>query len=280
MLRQQQVVRGNTHHGRDAAVGDELQHPPGIERSLENHRGPHPPGQQRLHVPAAHVVLGHDSEHRIGTGDLGGPGQRQVGPEAVGVGENRALGAVQCARREHDEQGIVILDGTADAARPASLHGCNHLALDAAHAEAPRRRAGHEQFERGGGQRVELVLDQEQGRVGLFELLGQLPRGEPPRQGNEHESGLRAREEQHHVIRAVTGERGDAVADPVARIDERVGQAGGTILELPVGEHNTSIVDRDALGCGEGTIHRPAAQGVQTVRCHEAPIPETGFRFD
>src|SRR5439155_16544338 len=61
-------------------------------------------------------------------------------------------------------------------------------------------------------QRAVLVLDEQQGRVGVVELVGDLRRREPPREREQDRARLRAREEDGDVLRGVAGERRDARA--------------------------------------------------------------------
>ena len=90
------------------ALGDQLQHPARLETPFQDHRGAGPPRQQRLDVPPAHMELGQHRQHHIGAGHLHGPGEREVGPEAVGMGQDGGLAGPLGAGGEDHQEGVVV----------------------------------------------------------------------------------------------------------------------------------------------------------------------------
>ena len=88
--------------------GDQLQHPAGFEAAFQHHGGAGPPGQQRLDVPAADVELRQHGQHDVGAAQIHRPGQRKVGPEAVGMGQHGGLAGPLGAGREDHQEGVVV----------------------------------------------------------------------------------------------------------------------------------------------------------------------------
>ena len=108
MFGEHQVLGGDTHQHRDPAFRDQLQDPAGFEAAFQHHGGARPPGQQRLDVPAADVELRQHRQHDVGAAQIEGPGQREVGPEAVGVGQHGGLAGPLGAGREDHQEGVVV----------------------------------------------------------------------------------------------------------------------------------------------------------------------------
>src|SRR5512132_643100 len=97
------------------------------------------------------------------------------------------------------------------------------------------------------GEPLVLRLDEEDRGLGVFELEAELRRREPPIQWQQDETGLRAREEDNHVLRRVTGERGNAVTVAKPAREELSSERIGAAVQLPVRDLAAEVVDRDAL---------------------------------
>ena len=94
-----------------------------------------------------------------------------------------------------------------------------------------------------------VVLDEEDRRLGIVQLVGDLRRGEPPRDRVEDRTGLRAREHERNVLARVAGERRDAVP-----VRQATSQLVGPRVELRVGPGAAGLVDRDPLRGDPGAV--------------------------
>ena len=108
MLGEHQVLGGDAHQHRDPPFRDQLQDPAGFEAAFQHHCGARPPGQQRLDVPAADVELRQHRQHDVGAAQIEGSGEREIGPEAVGVGQHGGLAGPLGAGREDHQEGVVV----------------------------------------------------------------------------------------------------------------------------------------------------------------------------
>ena len=200
LLGHEEVVRRDAHHRRDPLALDQLERSGRVEAALEHDLGALPPGEDRLNVPAAAVELRQHLQDDVVRTDPGREVEGEVRPEAVRVREQRALRLPGRARGVDEEQRVVVRRTGARCAPRARL----------------QRQGGRHarERERGLAELAVLVLDEEDGRLGVVELVGDLGRGEPPRDRVEDRPGLRAREHERNVLARVAGERRDAV--PVA----------------------------------------------------------------
>ena len=119
ILRHEEVVRGHAHHRRHALLRDQRERRGGVEVRLEHDARSLPPGEQRLHVPAAAVELRQHGEHDVVVRDPGHPVEGEVRPEAVRVREQRALRPARRPRRVDEQQPVVV--------RRAPAEPCNSL---------------------------------------------------------------------------------------------------------------------------------------------------------
>ncbi len=115
ILRHEEVRRRNAHHRRHVLLGDQLQRSRRLERRLEHDGRTLPPGQQRLHVPAADVELRQHLQHGVLTRNADDAVEGEVRPEAVRVREQGALRLAGRARGV-DEQQPVVVGGRQEAA--------------------------------------------------------------------------------------------------------------------------------------------------------------------
>ena len=104
---------------------------------------------------------------------------------------------------------------------------------------------GGSRVERGGGFGV-LVGAEEDGRLGVGQLIGELGPGEARVQRHQDQSRLRAGEEDDDVLGARAGQRRDAVAGDEAGRQEACREPVGALVELAVGRLLVAEVDRDA----------------------------------
>ncbi len=91
-----------------------------------------------------------------------------------------------------------------------------------------------------------LVGAQEDGRLGVRQLVRELGRGEARVQRHQDQSRLRAGEEDDDVLGARAGQRRHAVAGDEAGLEETCREPVGALVELPVGRPLVAEVDRDA----------------------------------
>jgi len=91
ILGHEEVGRWNAHDRRHPLLRDQPQRPRGIEGRLEHDGRALPPGEERLHVPAADVELRQHLQDCVLARDTHDPVEREVRPEAVRVREQRPL---------------------------------------------------------------------------------------------------------------------------------------------------------------------------------------------
>ena len=132
------------------------------ERRLEDHPGALPPGEQRLHVPAAAVELGQHREDDVVARDARREVERQVRPEAVRVREQRALRPPGRAGRVDEQEAVLVRRLPRDGAGGGEI-----LETGAAVVQGVRRLGV-------------LLVVQKHGRRRICELVGELRLGEPP----------------------------------------------------------------------------------------------------
>ena len=120
---------------------DQLQGTRGLERALEHDRGADPPGEQRLAVPRGDVELRQHREHDIVGVQRQRLREREVVPEAVRVREHDALRRRLAARREDDQQRIVVGDVPAAGGARARTGRTPRLPWNRAAPPAASRRA-------------------------------------------------------------------------------------------------------------------------------------------
>ncbi len=156
--REHRVLGRHAHHRRHTSLGDQLQGPCRLERALQYHRRTDPPREERLAVPSGDVELRQDREHDVVLGEGQRLGEREVVPEAVRVREHDPLRSRLAARREDDEQRIVVVHVARDTRRPRR----RHQNLDAGRAERGDRRHVIETAQRLPRECRMLVLDEHQ----------------------------------------------------------------------------------------------------------------------
>ena len=175
---------------------DQLERARGVEAALEHDRRALPPGEDRLHVPAAAMELRQHLQDDVVGPDAGREVEREVRPEAVRVREQRALRLAGRAAR--------CRSGAADRRRSAARRArgarpSSSARRARARARAPPRRAS----------RCSSSTRKTRG-LGVVELVGDLGRREPPRDRVQDRARLRAREHQRDVLAGVAGQRRDA----------------------------------------------------------------------
>lgn len=217
---EQGVLRRHAHHRGHASIGDELQHTGRLERALEHDGRAHPPGEQRLAVPRGDVELREHRQHDVVLRERQRLREGEVVPEAVRVGEHDALRGRLAARREDHEQRVVVVHRPSRCRLRRARDGC----LDPGGAEDRSGRRDLGRSEGLSGEGGVLVLDEDERGGGAGEHVGELAGRQPPGQRHQGDSREGAGEERHDVVGRVARQRGDAIAGPVARVPERLGE--------------------------------------------------------
>ena len=183
LLRHEEVDRRHAHHRRHPLLARSARgSAPDRSSRSSTTVAAFPPREQRLDVPPAAVELRQHLKRDVVGRQPGAEVEGEVRPEAVGVGQQRSLRLSGRARRVDQEQRVVVVD-----------LGRSGLASCADLAEPPPGRADRGVPEARVGQLRILVLDEEDRRLGVVELVGELGRREPPAERNEDEAGLRSR---------------------------------------------------------------------------------------
>ena len=198
----------------------------------------------------------------------------QVVPEAVGVGEDDALGRSFAPRREHDQQRVIV----ADRAGWPRVARRGDGALNAGSPQGGNQRRLRQFTDGVGRGRGELVIDHQQLGVAAAERVDELTRALTPRERNERDTDKRASEEEHDVVDGVSRERCDARSRAEARSCEALGEFSRPVGQLAVGDRHPAIVDRNTMRCVRGALDQPPADRVRLVlyvvahaRTSEAP---------
>ena len=113
-----------------------------------------------------------------------------------------------------------------------------------------------------------LLGAQEDGRLGVRQLVRELGRGEPRVQRHQDQSRLRAGEEDHDVLGARTGQRRHAVTRDEARVQEAGREPVRALVELPVSRPLVAEVDRDRPGVARARslIQRPKVKPLASAQ--------------
>ena len=260
LLGQEQIRRRDAHHRCDSVLCDELERARRVERRLEHHRRALPPREQRLHVPAADVELRQHLEDDVVVAQARRPVERQVRPEAVRVGEERALRLAGRPRRVDEEQRVVVARDVLDVAVGLERRVADPRDLDV-RARRPREL------------RVVVRGEEERG-LGVVELVRDLGRREAPGDRLERDAEARAREERRDVVRRGCRQRREPVAAAQATLREPGREPRRAAVELGVGQLAAEEAIATRSGVSARAVGEPAADG-QLVRSRSSRNPAT-----
>ena len=260
LLGHEEIGRGHAHHRRHPLLLDQAKGTCRLERRLEYDGRPLPPREERLHVPAAGVELRKHLQDDVAVRDTAGAVEREVGPEAVRVGENGSLGLAGRPGRVRQEERIVVRDVDWRNG-PIRVEFGERNARDISSCLSRELRVGR--------------LDDEQGRSGVVELVSDLVGREPPVERLQGESKSRAGEERRHVVGRVRCQRRNSVAachTAVEQCPRDTRRACGELLvrQLPAGE-----VDRDPVRRVASPVLEPAPDGVLATHPRNSPTTPT-----
>ena len=162
--------------------------------------------------------------------------------------EERALRLSCRARRVDEQQSVVIPGRGSDLCCFTSSSSAAVRAWSAAAVSA-------------------LVRAEEDCRLGVCELIGELRPSEPCVQRHQDQACLRAGEEDDDVLGARARQRRHPVARHETGLEEACGEPVGPLVELPVGRLRIAEVDRNAARVvrARSLIQRPNPASAQEL---------------
>ena len=282
-LHQEQEDGRHPEEQGDVLLAQQLQGLGRVKGALDHHRGPHVEHGQGEQADAPDVEHGQHQQIAVLAGELHVHVQVQGVPQAVGLGEHRALGLARGAGGVHDYVRRVGGDGLGRLRLLSDLGGQELLVgqgpvlfLRAQHHPQVHGRGLVEAL----GQLAQLgVVDKGPG-LAVACLEAQLGRGEPPVQGHQHQPQLGGGHDDLHVLQAVHGEHGHPVALGQALGLQGPGQAVHPLVELGVAQTPPAVHHRLALRADPGPQGEPvtdAAHGaVQGCGLRHRAFPSPG----